>query len=101
METPGPGRLGSGTHRALVGLVAGVGAHVHDQHVLRLERLLLARTVLPAAGERLLVGRDVVIVDVLWEGRQRSEDTEHEHTVHAHTRLLQTLSRLLSETFVR
>lgn len=42
--------------------------HMNHQHVLRLERLLLARAVLPLAYETLLVGVDVVVGDVL-QGR--------------------------------
>ncbi len=53
------------THSALVRLLAGVTAHVHDQHVLRLEALLPARAVVPPTHERLLVRLDVVLVQVL------------------------------------
>lgn len=56
---PGP------THRALVGLLARVPAHMHHQHVLRLKGLLLPRAGLPAAHELLLLPVDVLIVDVL------------------------------------
>ena len=48
-----------------MGFLAGVAPHVHDQHVLGLERLLLAAALGPAAHERLLVRLDVVLVDVL------------------------------------
>lgn len=61
----GKGRAGSSAHRALVRLLARVPAHVHHQHVLRLEGLLLPRAGLPAAHELLLLPVDVLIVDVL------------------------------------
>lgn len=54
-------------HRALVWLLSGVPAHVHHQHVLSLEGLLLPRAVLPAADELLLLPVDVIVVDVLVE----------------------------------
>lgn len=54
-------------YRALVRFLASVSAHVDDQHVLRFERLLLSGTLLPAADETLLVGMNVVVVDVLDE----------------------------------
>jgi hypothetical protein len=38
---------------------------VDDQHVLRLERLLLPGAVVPLADERLLASSDVLAVDVL------------------------------------
>lgn len=56
---------GSSTHRALVGLLARVSAHVHDEHVLRLEGLLLPGAGLPAAHKLLLLAVDVLVVDVL------------------------------------
>ena len=52
-------------YRALVRLLASVPPHVHDEHVLGFERFLVARALLPAADEALLVGVDVVVVDVL------------------------------------
>ena len=58
-------RLCFTTHRTLVRLLAGVPPHVDDQHVLGFERLLLPVAVHPAAHKRLLVGLDVVLVDVL------------------------------------
>lgn len=48
-----------------MGLLARVPAHVHHQHVLRLEGLLLPRAGLPAAHELLLLPVDVFVVDVL------------------------------------
>jgi hypothetical protein len=48
-----------------VRLLPRVPPHVHDEHVLRLERLLLPRAPDPRAYERLLVGPDVVGVQVL------------------------------------
>lgn len=42
-----------------------MASHVDHQHVLRLEGLLLTRTLLPAAHELLLLAVDVVVVDVL------------------------------------
>ena len=48
-----------------MGFLAGVPAHVHDEHVLRLEGFLLARAVSPLAHEMLLVGVDMVVGDVL------------------------------------
>ena len=53
------------THRALVGLLARVSAHVHHQHVLRLEGLLLPCAGLPATHELLLLPVDVLVVDML------------------------------------
>lgn len=41
-----------------------VSPHVNDQHVLRLERLFIARTRLPSTHKRLLVAMNVVGVDV-------------------------------------
>lgn len=52
------------SYRALVRFLASVSAHVDDQHVLRFKRLLLSGTFLPAADETLLVGVDVIVVDV-------------------------------------
>ena len=46
-------------------LLSCVSSHVHHQHVLRLEGLLLARAILPATHERLLIGVDVVVIEVL------------------------------------
>lgn len=46
-------------------LLPGVTSHVDHQHVLGLEGLLLARTLLPATHELLLLAVDVVVVDVL------------------------------------
>lgn len=51
--------------RALVWLLPRVSSHVHDQHILSLEGLLLTRAVLPTTHERLLVGVDVVVVQML------------------------------------
>ena len=48
-----------------MGLLAGVPAHVDDQHVLRLERLLLSAALPPLADKRLLVCVDVVVRNVL------------------------------------
>ena len=53
------------THRALVGFLSGVPPHVDDQHVLRLERLLLTTAFSPLADKRLLVRMDVVVRNVL------------------------------------
>ena len=53
------------THRALVRLLPGVSAHVNDEHVLCLERLLLAAAFPPLADKRLLVCVDVVVRNVL------------------------------------
>lgn len=46
-------------------LLPCVTPHVDHQHVLSLEGLLLARTLLPAAHKLLLLTVDVVVVDVL------------------------------------
>ena len=48
-----------------MGLLASVPAHVDDQHVLRLERLLLSTALSPLADKRLLVCVDVVVRNVL------------------------------------
>ena len=53
------------THRALVGFLSSVSSHVNDQHVLRLERLLLSTALSPLADEGLLVRVDVVVRNVL------------------------------------
>ena len=53
------------THRALVWLLPGVPTHVNDEHVLCLERLLLATALPPLADKRLLVCVDVVVRNVL------------------------------------
>ncbi len=45
-------------------LLPRVPPHVHDEHVLRLERLLLPGAAAPLADEGLLVGADVVAVQV-------------------------------------
>ena len=50
-----------------MGLFSRVPPHVYDQHVLRLERLLLPRAVPPLAHKVLLVRPDVVAVQVLHE----------------------------------
>ena len=59
------GKEEEGTHRALVGFLSGVPPHVDDQHVLRLERLLLSTALPPLADKRLLVRVDVVVRNVL------------------------------------
>ena len=46
-------------------LLPRVPPHVDDEHVLRLEGLLLAAAISPLANERLLAGADVVIVQML------------------------------------
>ena len=46
-------------------LLPGVPAHVNDEHVLCLERLLLAAAFPPLADKRLLVCVDVVVRNVL------------------------------------
>ena len=46
-------------------LLPGVPTHVNDEHVLCLERLLLATALPPLADERLLVCVDVVVRNVL------------------------------------
>ena len=55
----------SKTYRASVWFFTGVSAHVHNQHVLRLEGFLLPRALLPPTDERLLVRLDVILVQVL------------------------------------
>lgn len=52
-------------HRALVWLFSRVPSHVHHQHILSLEGLLLSCAVLPAADKLLLLPVDVIVVDVL------------------------------------
>ena len=46
-------------------LFTSVSSHVHNQHVLRLERLLFPAALLPTADEHLFVGLDVILIDVL------------------------------------
>lgn len=57
-------------HRALVRLLTRVPAHVDNQHVLGLERLLLSRAGLPATHELLLLPVDVLVVDMLYRGER-------------------------------
>ena len=45
--------------------LAGVSAHVDDEHVLCFEWLLLANTALPLADEQFLVRRDVITIHML------------------------------------
>jgi hypothetical protein len=47
-----------------------MATHMYDEHVLRLEGLLLARTVPPLAHEMLLVRVDMVVGDVLQQQRK-------------------------------
>lgn len=61
------------TNGAFVRFLPRMPAHVHHQHVLRLERLLLAAALLPPAHERLLVRMDVIVVDVLHQLVLRGE----------------------------
>ena len=53
------------TNRAFVWFFTGVSAHVHNQHVLRLEGFFFPRALLPPTDERLLVRLDVILVQVL------------------------------------
>lgn len=62
---------GQEAHRALVRLLTRVPAHVNNQHVLGLEGLLLSGAGLPAAHELLLFSVDVLIVDMLEDGKTR------------------------------
>ena len=48
-----------------MGFLSSVSSHVDDQHVLRLERLLLSTALSPLADKRLLVRVDVVVRNVL------------------------------------
>ena len=48
-----------------MGFLSSVSSHVDDQHVLRLERLLLSTALSPLADKRLLVCVDVVVRNVL------------------------------------
>ena len=52
-------------YRAVMWFLSGVSPHVDDQHVLRLEGLLLPGAALPLTHEGLLVAADVLIVQVL------------------------------------
>ena len=56
------------TYCASVRFLPGVPSHVNDKHVLRLEWLLVPGAADPLADERLLVGPDVVHVQVLKAG---------------------------------
>ena len=58
-------------YRASVRFLPRVPSHVNNEHVLRLEGLLLPRAADPLADERLLVGPDVVHVQVLKAGVER------------------------------
>ena len=53
------------TYRALVRFLSRVAPHVDDEHVLRLEGLLLPRAASPLAHEDLLVHGDVIVVQML------------------------------------
>ncbi len=48
-----------------MGLLPGVPPHVHDKHVHGLEGLFLPGAVVPLADKGLLVGPDVVVVQML------------------------------------
>ena len=77
------------THRALVGLLPSVSAHVNHQHVLSLEWLLLPRAVVPAAHKLLLLPVDVVVIDVL-------QTQTHTHTKRVNSRFSsQTIGTLV------
>ena len=52
-------------YRAVMRLFSCVPSHVNDQHVLRLEGLLLPGAALPLTHEGLLVAADVLVVQVL------------------------------------
>ena len=54
-------------YRALVRFLAGVPTHVNDEHVLCFEWFFIARTLTPSADETLLIGVNVVVVDVFDE----------------------------------
>lgn len=54
-------------------LLSRVAAHVHYQHILRLEGFFTPRTALPAADEGFLVALDVIVVDMLNEFILREE----------------------------
>lgn len=53
------------THCALVGLLARVSSHVHNQHVLGFEGFLLSWTIKPTTHKLLLFAMNVVIIDML------------------------------------
>lgn len=59
-------------YRAFMRLLAGMSPHVHDEHVLRFERLFVSRTILPLAYERLFVRLNVIINNVLQIARTRT-----------------------------
>ena len=60
------------TYSASMRFFAGMSSHVHYEHVLSLKRLLLSGTILPLTNEGLLVGPDMVVVQMLWETKKES-----------------------------
>jgi len=43
-----------------MGFFTGMPSHMHDKHVLSLERFLLPRTAFPSADEALFIDMDVI-----------------------------------------
>lgn len=54
-------------YSAFVWFFPRMPAHMHHQHVLRLERLLCPRAAVPPTDKRLLIRMYVIVVDVLYE----------------------------------
>lgn len=59
------------THSAFVRLLPRVSPHVHHQHVLGFEGLLLSRAIQPPAHEFLLLAVNMVVVYMLGVGKER------------------------------
>jgi hypothetical protein len=56
-----------GAYRAFMRFFTGMPSHMNHQHILSLEGLLLSRAFLPSTNEDLLVGMNVIGIDVLDE----------------------------------
>lgn len=55
------------TYGAFVWFFARVAAHVNDEHVLGFEWFFVAGTLTPSADETLLIGVNVIVVDMFDE----------------------------------
>ena len=63
------------THSAFVRLLPRVSPHVHHQHVLGFEGLLLSRAIQPSAHEFLLLTMNMVIIYMLGVGKKRKGES--------------------------
>lgn len=60
------------SYRALVWFFSGVPSHVDYQHILSFEWLLFPCTLLPATDKLLLLPMNVIIIDVLKNGKEEA-----------------------------